>query len=145
MGIFVLKIINMVPATVYAGALALLVVLFGFNSCALDRAKTNLATARANLQTCSDVNDKNKSAIETVKLINTQCVAGRLADETKHSNAVAAWVVERRLLEVEASEERIREIEIYRNPDCAELAKVNITAICPDLANSLRDRTHGNN
>jgi hypothetical protein len=135
----------MVPAAVYAGALAVLTVLFGFNSCALDKAKTNLATARANLVTCVSVNERNKDAIDTVKLINEQCIADRQVDETKQANAVAAWVVERELLQVEASERHILEVEVYRNPSCAELAQTDINAICPELANSLRRRTDGNN
>ena len=142
---FVLKIINMVPAAVYAGALAMLVVMFGFSSCALDRAKNDLATARANLVTCVGVNERNKDAIATVKLINEQCIAGREVDETKHANTVAGWIVERELLQVRASEKHILEVEVYRNPSCAELAKTDINAICPDLANSLRRRADGNN
>lgn len=146
MQIFILKIINMVPATVYAGALAFTLLSLSLSLWSLDRAKDNLAIVRASLVTCAAVNDTNKKTINRFTVINNKCVADREADETRHTATVATWVMERELLEALANEERtIETIEVYREPSCAELAKININDICPGLADSLRERSAGNN
>ena len=146
MMIFVRNLINMVPATVYAGALLILITLFGFQSCALDRSKTELAQSEAALDTAVATNRRNSDAIETIKLINQQCIDDRRADETRHANARAAWAAERNELEVTANAAReIETIEVYRTPSCVELAQLDINGVCPDLANSLRERTTRNN
>ena len=144
--IFVRNLINMLPATFYAGALLISIVLFSFQSCALDDAKSDLAVANANLDTAVATNRRNSRAIDTIKLINEQCLDDRRADETRHANARAAWASERNTLEVEANAARqIETIEVYRTPSCVELAQLDINDVCPDLANSLRERTARSN
>ena len=61
-------------------------------------------------------------------------------DVAAHDKAVATWVVERELLEVRANEKETERVEVYRDPTCSDLAKINITAVCPAFVSGMRDR-----
>lgn len=97
------------------------------------------------VEQCAKTNRQNKQAIETVKLINQQCIADREADETRHANAVAAWNAEKKLLQEKADETAAQIVEVYRDPTCEELAKLNVTDVCPAFVDGLRRRAESNN
>lgn len=120
-------------------------VLLGIQSARLDRAQNNVAKYETAVAQCVTTNAQNKTAIEFFKLQNNQCIADREADETKMANAAAAWNAERQLLKEQANDRADRIVEVYREPDCEELAKLNITRVCPAFVDGLRKRAEGNN
>jgi len=113
---------------------------FRLNDLQADNARLETAVAQ-----CVKTNRANKTVVEFLKRQNKQCLADRQADETKLANAVAAWNAEKKLLQEQANDKAETIIEVYRDPDCAELAKINIAAVCPDLADGLRRRAESLN
>lgn len=108
---------------------------YRINSFQAEVARYEVAVAQ-----CAKTNGQNKTAIEFFKLQNDQCLAGRRADETKHANAVAAWNAEKELLNSQAEDRAADIVEVYREPDCEELAKINIANVCPAFVDGLRQR-----
>ena len=134
-----------VPKPVLAGmALALLLFAVG-QSCAIDRLKNDNAAYKVAVEQCVKTNRTNKTAVEFFKLQNTQCLDGRRADENNVANQTAAWAAERELLTEKAEAIEIHNVEVYREPSCAELAQMDITSVCPAFVNGLRRRAESYN
>ena len=133
-------ILAFIPKTVLAGLLIAAVFVAGIQTWRIDGLKTENAFYEVAVEQCKTTNDQNKTAIATIKLINTQCLDDRRSDERVHANAVVAWTVERELLKVKANEKADDVVEVFREPDCADFAKINITAICPGMVDGLRRR-----
>ena len=137
--------INFIPKPVYAGILLTVILLFGFQSCSVEKLKKENARYEAAVEQCVKTNQSNKRSIEFFKLQNDQCLDDRRADEIKLANAVAAWNAEKALLTEKAAEVEIQNIEVYRTPSCAELAQVNVTDICPAFVERVRRRAESYN
>ncbi len=145
MGAFLLGIINMVPKAVYAGALGLLLFLFVVQQFQSARLRSENARYEVAVAQCVKTNTQNKEVVEFLKLQNTQCLDGRRADETNLANQVAAWNAERELLTEKAEDIEIRNVEVYRDPDCKELALLNVADVCPAFVERLRQRAESYN
>jgi len=139
------KAIDFVPKGVYAGAVVLLFILYTINQLSLGKLRQENAAYEVAVEQCATTNSNNKTAIEFLKLQNTQCLDERRQDETTLANAAAAWDAEKAALLERGQEVEIRNVEVYREPSCAELAQLDINAVCPDLANGLRQRAESYN
>jgi len=144
MSIF-LAAINFVPKTVYAGVVVLLFTLFSLNQCELGTLRTENAAYEVAVEQCEKTNRQNKDVVEFLKLQNSQCLDGRRADETNLANQVAAWNAEKALLIEKAENVEVQNVEVYRDPSCAELAQMDINNVCPAFVDRLRERAESYN
>lgn len=134
-----------IPKPVLAGLLVACAFAAAVQTWRVGNLKTENAFYEVAVEQCKTTNDQNKQAIETIKLINTQCLDERRSDERQHANAVVAWTVERELLKANANEKGNTIVEVFREPNCADFAKVNITNICPGMVDGLRRRAENHN
>jgi len=133
-------ILAFIPKPVLAGLLIAAAFVAAVQTWRVGNLKTENALFEVAVKQCEVTDRRNKEAVEAVKLINQQCLDGRRSDERAHSNAVVAWTIERELLKVKANEKADNVVEVFREPDCADFAKVNITDICPGMVDGLRRR-----
>ena len=134
-----------VPKPVLLGLFIAAVLVAGLQSCRVDSLKDENAAYEVAVEQCAKTNAANKDAVAFLKLQNTQCLDQRREDETKVANQVAAWNAEKALLTEKAAEIEIRNVEVYRDPSCNELAQMDITNICPDFVNGMRNRAESYN
>ena len=134
-----------VPKPVLLGVLIAFALIAGTKSCTVNKLQKENAAYVVAVEQCVKTNAQNKDAIEFLKLQNTQRLDGRREDETNVANQVAAWNAERALLTEKAAQVEIRNVEVFRDPDCSELAQMDITNICPDFVNRMRDRAESYN
>lgn len=133
-------ILAFIPKAVLAGLLIAVAFVAAVQTWRVGNLKTENALFEVAVQQCEVTDRRNKEAVEAVKLINQQCLDDRRSDERAHTNAVVAWTIERELLKVKANEKADNVVEVFREPDCADFAKVNITNICPGMVDGLRRR-----
>ncbi len=129
-----------IPKPVLAGLFVAAAFVAAVQTWRVGNLKTENALFQVAVQQCEVTDRRNKEAVEAVKLINQQCLDDRRSDERAHTNAVLAWTVERELLKVKANEKADNVVEVFRDPDCADFAKVNINNICPGMVDGLRRR-----
>lgn len=138
-------ILAFIPKPVLAGLLVAAAFVAALQTWRVGNLKTENAFYEVAVEQCAKTNDANKVAVDFLKLQNSQCIEGRRADETAQANAVIAWTVERELLKVKANEKADNVVEVFREPTCADFAKVNITDICPGMVDGLRRRAESHN
>ena len=138
-------ILAFIPKPVLAGLLIAALFVSAIQTWRIDGLKTENALFEVAVKQCEVTDRRNKEAVETVKLINQQCLDNRRSDERAHTNAVIAWTVERELLKVKVNEKADNVVEVFREPDCADFAKINITDICPGMVDGLRRRAEDHN
>ena len=138
-------ILAFIPKTVLAGLLIAAAFVAAVQTWRVGNLKTENALFEVAVQQCEVTDRRNKEAVEAVKLINQQCLDERRSDERAHTNAVVAWTIERELLKVKANEKADNVVEVFREPDCADFAKINITDICPGMVDGLRRRAESHN
>ncbi len=129
-----------IPKPVLAGLLIAAALVAALQTWRVGNLKTENALFEVAVQQCEVTDRRNKEAVETVKLINQQCLDDRRSDERAHTNAVVGWTIERELLKVKANEKADNVVEVFRDPTCADFAKVNINNICPGMVDGLRRR-----
>ncbi len=134
-----------IPKPILAGLLIAALFVSAIQTWRVDGLKTENALFEVAVQQCEVTDRRNKEAVEAVKLINQQCLNDRRSDERAHQNAVVAWTIERELLKVKANEKADNVVEVFREPDCADFAKINITDICPGMVDGLRRRAESHN
>jgi len=132
---------GLVPPMVYAAVVAALGTWSISQAWRLDSARLELREAHASVARAKNVNDDNKHLIAGFVESNAACFAGRRADADKFTVARAQWGMQRIALNATALEVRTNEIEVYRDPTCSELARVDVSLACPDLARGLRERS----
>lgn len=134
-----------IPKPVFAGLVIALAASTLIQSCRVDGLQSENAKYEASIEQCAKTNRQNKDVVEFMKIQNDQCLAGRREDETRLANANAAWEAERQLLVEKADNAERTTVEVYRDPDCAELAQMDITNVCPGFVDGLRERAEGYN
>ncbi len=99
-----------------------------------------VGAARVSIAQAELTNETNLGTIDDLINRNNVCVAQRAADLENNEATVAQ--LESDFAALEAQEERVRIVreEIFREPSCAELGAISITAVCPALASSLLNR-----
>jgi hypothetical protein len=138
-------ILAFIPKTVLAGLLIAFALAAGLQTWRVGNLKAENARYEIAVDQCEATNKRNVQAIEVIKLINTQCLDGRRSDETAHANAVAAWTIEKKFLQDKQNDKAENVVEVYRDPTCEDLAKLNISNVCPGLVNGLRRRAESHN
>jgi len=134
-----------VPKPVLLGVLIAFALIAGTKSCTVNKLQKENAAYVVAVEQCVKTNTQNKNAIRTIKLINEQCLDDRRADETNVANQVAAWNAEKALLTEKAAQIEIRNVEVFRDPNCSELAQMDISNICPAFVERLRQRAESYN
>ena len=99
-----------------------------------------IGAARVSIQQAELTNQSNLATLDDIINRNNLCVAGRAADLENTATTVAQ--LESDFAALEAREEQVRIVreESFREPSCAELGEISITAVCPALASSLFNR-----
>jgi len=99
-----------------------------------------VGAARVSIAQAEITNTSNVVTIDGLIISNNLCVAQRAADLENNEATVAQLELD--FAALEAREERVRIVreEIFREPSCAELGAISISAVCPALASSLFDR-----
>lgn len=122
-----------------------LIVAMGIAVFFLFRANASLneevGAARVSIAQAELTNETNIGTIDDLINRNNLCVSGREADLENNATTVAQ--LESDFAALAAQEERVRIVreEIFREPSCAELGAISITAVCPALASSLFERS----
>lgn len=129
-----------IPKPAMAGAIIILAIALGFTSCTVKRQAGEVAKATAAVAQAKETNDENLVTIKDITKKLADAVEGRRADEALQIATAHKWEVERGQLEARANEIQTESIEVYRDPTCSDLAKINIAAICPDLVFGMRQR-----
>ena len=137
------RLVGLIPPLVWAGATIAFLVLFVAQSWRLDSCNQALGAAKVAVDTAKNVNNNNKVTVADLKDTNAACLDGRRVEEEKFQVATVEWVREQAQLQAAAQVERIREVEIYREPSCVDFAKIDISLVCPDLATQWRRRILG--
>lgn len=128
------------PKPVLAGLLIALSIATGLQSCTIRKQAGEVAKARVAVDQAKSINEANRTTIDELVAISDAAVEGRRANEVAHKSAVDKWVVERELLQALSNEIETVTIEVYRDPKCADLAKMDITNICPAFVSGMRQR-----
>ena len=132
--------LKVIPPILMATLVGVFVAGFLFQSWRLDSAHEKLGAATAAVDQCAGVNAKNVGVVKDLRDAAQACVAGREADEKQFAAVQLEWVEERGVLRQVAQEVRVEEIEIYRDPTCADFATLDIGSVCPGLVVQLRQR-----
>ena len=138
-------LLMLIPKSVLLGLVIAFGLLAGMQSCRVNNLQDENARYEVAVEQCAKTNKQNKTVVTFLKLQHTQCLDGRRADETNIANQVAAWNAERELLTEKAEEIELHNVEVYREPSCAELAQMDITNVCPDFVDRLRKRAESYN
>ena len=122
-----------------AGLIIALAIATGLQTCTVRKQAGEVAKARVAVDQAKEVNETNV-AIDDLEKSLTETVAKWETDVARQNAAALKWEVERELLEARANEKETERIEVFRDPTCSDLAKINITAICPAYVSGMRDR-----
>ena len=123
-----------------AGLIIALAIATGLQTCTVRKQAGEVAKARVAVDQEKEVNETNVVAIDDLEKSLTETVAKWETDVARQNAAALKWEVERELLEARANEKETERIEVFRDPTCSDLAKINITAICPAYVSGMRDR-----
>ena len=138
-------ILAVVPKPVMAGLLVAAVLVAGFQTWRIGGLKEENARFEAAVDQCALTNETNTATINELTTVNAQCVEERRSDERQHEQAVTAWTIERELLKTQAEANEERVIEVFRDPTCADFARINVNDICPAFVDGVRRRAESLN
>lgn len=133
-------VLAFIPKQVLAGLVIALAIATGLQTCTVRKQAGEVAKAQVAVAQAKTVNEANRDTIDQLTAISDAAVEGRRANEVAHKTAVDKWVVERELLQALSNEIETVTIEVYRDPKCADLAKMDITNICPAFVSGMRQR-----
>jgi hypothetical protein len=124
---------------VLGGAIAvcLLVIWFLWNQ--NGNLQENIGKAKAAVAQAAQTNDNNLVTITDLGDRLDTCVTDRQVDEAANVAVVSSLNADILRLEEEGFGIRIETEEIFREPSCEELGSLDVAAICPALATSMRD------
>lgn len=135
------QFLKIVPPIVFATIVVVFFAGFLFQSWRLDSANQALGAASLAVDRAAEINAHNSDELTELRSANVSCLSGRRADERRFLEAASGWSGELRALRAERREVRRDEIEIYREPECADFAQLDIASVCPGLARGLRQRS----
>ncbi len=101
--------------------------------------------AKAAVEQAAATNSNNLTTIDDLEERLNTCVTERQVDEAESEALVSSLNAEILDLQEEGFGIRIETEEIFREPSCEELGNLDINAICPDLARSMRDSANSIN
>jgi len=129
-----------IPKPLMAGLILALAIATGLQTCTVRKQAGEVAKATAAVAQAKETNVTNVANIVDLETELAASVAKWETDVAAHNAALHKWEVERELIEARANEKETERIEVYRDPTCSDLAKINITAICPDFVSGMRQR-----
>lgn len=129
-----------IPKPLMAGLILALAIATGLQTCTVRKQAGEVAKATAAVAQAKETNTTNVANIVDLETELAASVAKWETDVAAHNAALNKWEVDRELLEARANEKETERIEVYRDPTCSDLAKINITAICPDFVSGMRQR-----
>lgn len=138
-------ILAFIPKPVFAGLVIALMLAVALQTWRVGSLSTELGAARLSIEQCILTNTTNKATIAEFERANKACIAGREVDEILIQKLAAEWNIEKELLQEQARNAQAQSIEVWRDPSCAELGKLDVAAICPDYADQLRQRAEDYN
>lgn len=119
--------------------LVLSILVNGFFWGHIKRVHEDLGVLEVSLANAVEANRANVSTIDELIGRVEMCVMEREVDEAANATTVAALRQELEALRAREPEIiRVRE-EIYRDPSCEELGRTDVAAVCPGIADSVRD------
>ena len=127
----------MIPINPLYALLAAAVLVGAIQTWRLDSAQEKIASYEVAVEQCGVTNERNGETITDLIVKSESCIAGREADERVFAEVRTRWDLEKSYLEEKAEATNQQRIEVYRDPTCAEFAKMDIRAMCPSLADSL--------
>lgn len=133
-------ILAFIPKQVLAGVVIALLILAGYQTGTIKKQAGEVAKAIVAVAQAKQVNTENVATIEQVSEQLKDSVEGRRADEARQVATAHKWEVERETLKALANEIRVETMEVYRDPTCSDLAKLNITNVCPAFVSGMRQR-----
>ena len=129
-----------IPKPLMAGLIIALAIATGLQTCTVRKQAGEVAKAKVAVDQAKQVNTENLETIVDINERLTDAVEGRRADERRQVETAHKWEVEREQLNALANEIRTETVEVYRDPKCADLAKLDITNICPAYVSGMRQR-----
>ncbi len=99
----------------------------------------DLGQAKAAVTQAAQTNSNNLVTITDLGDRLDSCVTERQVDEAANVAVVSSLNADILRLEEQGFEIRIETEEIFRDPSCEELGNIDVTAVCPALAASMRD------
>jgi hypothetical protein len=102
--------------------------------------REEIGKAEAAVVQAKQTNDNNLTSITELGDRLDTCVREREVDVAAGVAVVSKLKADILDLEGRSLEVRIEREEIFREPSCEELGELDITAICPALSTSLRER-----
>ncbi len=102
--------------------------------------REEMGKAEAAVTQAKQTNTNNLTTMADLEDRISTCVRDREVDEAAGVAVVSALKADILTLEERGVEVRIEREEIFREPSCQELGGLDINAICPALATSMRDR-----
>lgn len=97
-----------------------------------------IAVQKATIASYEAAQSNNLLRIRELTILNNTCVDERRVDEQQNASTVARLQADLEALRTRPP--KIVREEIYRDPSCAELGRLDIAAACPALADGLRER-----
>jgi len=125
---------------VLGGGLAACVVIIGLLWHQNGNLHEDIGTAQAAVNQAVQTNSNNLTTITDLGDRLTQCVTDRQVDEAANIAVVSELKADILDLSQTGMETRIEREEIFREPSCEELGNLDIHAVCPGLASSMRRR-----
>ncbi len=125
---------------VLAGALGVVVVISMFLGWRLLAAHERIGEFEFAVEQATLTNKDNQIVITNISGKLDTCVADRAVDEQQNEITVANLRALTAKLETDAARVKADRKEIFRDPTCEELGNLDIGALCPAWAVSLRER-----
>lgn len=134
------------PAWAIAGVLLVSCgLLFGlerYRAAKLDAARAELKVVQGNVEQALAANKNIAGALDQLKAAHDTLIATVRQDTAALERAAGAIQTTNTAIRAESGRLRAAREEIYRaTPSCSELASIDIAAVCPALATSLREQS----
>jgi len=127
------------------GGIAVCVIIIGLLWNQNGKLHETVGLAEAAVLQAKQTNTNNLTTIADLGDRLEKCVRDREVDITAGEAVVSALKADILGLENRDIEVRIQREEIFREPSCKELGELDINAICPRLASSMRERANSIN
>lgn len=133
-------ILAFVPKSLMAGLIIALAIATGLLASTVKNQAGEVAKAIVAVEAAEKVNETNVANIEELETQLNDVRGQWETDVAVHDTALTNWKVEREQLKARANDKEIERIEVFRDPTCSDLAKIDITAICPAYVSGMRQR-----
>ena len=124
---------------ILGGALGVTVIAILFLWNQVGDLREELGTAKAGLAQAGKTNENNVAKIDDLLADKNKCEEERQVDRNDNLATVSALKKDLLAAESASSKVRVETREIFREPSCDEYGRIDINAVCPALAVSVRN------